>query len=193
MVYEVNFFQIFLFASSVLTAGYAALTDIRFHKIYNHTTIPMMLAGLIFRLLFCGPLGFLDGLAGIVLGAAMGIFWFLGMLKAGDIKLYMAIGALGGARFCLITVIGSILAGGIFGAILMLLKKDGRQSFQQLKNWFINLIYTRKFYHYEPASESVRLSFGICIFIGAILAVAAFKDKIMEEIFHMLIIFNTWR
>lgn len=83
--------------AAVLAAGCGACTDLKYHKIYNKLTMPSILTGMICHLIFGG---LLSSILGILLGFLTILFCGISMLKAGDVKLYMAVGALAGWKFC---------------------------------------------------------------------------------------------
>lgn len=145
----------------------AAITDKREHKIYNKLTLPSILLGLLLNLLFFGLSGLGNSLFGLAVGMAFSVFWLLGMLKAGDIKLYMALGALCGWRFCVVVMAASVIVGGAAAVVLLFLRKTWRVTFRRLKLYFLNLYYSRSFQTYQPEEESAYFSFGCCIFAGA--------------------------
>jgi len=94
-----------------------AYTDGRGGKIFNKVTFPAMLAGLILNGAFGGTRGLLWALLGLAVG--MAIQWvpfMLGLAKAGDVKLLMAVGALKGWAFCLF----GFLYGAVAFALLIL-------------------------------------------------------------------------
>lgn len=154
---------------AVLIACVGAAMDFKTHKILNKLTVPSVLAGLILNLLFGGLAGLCNGFLGALVGFTFIFLWMLGVLKAGDVKLYMAIGALGGWRFGLNTMIFSILIGGIAAFWVMLTRKTGRMALDNLWNYIKNLFLTRRFHTYEGI-ESAYFCFGVCIAAGAIAA-----------------------
>lgn len=157
-----------VFALAAACAG--AWADLKSHKIPNRLTMPAILGGLILRLILCGLPGVLAGLAGFCMGTAFMLLWFLGALKAGDIKLYMAVGVLGGWRLCLNAAVYSILLGGLAGLFIMIGKKSQREALKRLKEYFISLFLTRQFYMYQGGQSSY-FCFGICIAGGTLAAV----------------------
>ena len=95
----------------------AAYTDLRWTKIYNAATAPVIAAGLLLNALWGSDVGLLGAVEGVAL--ALGLFMLSqvcgGCMGGGDIKLLAAIGAVGGARFlllsfCAATVIGALMA-----------------------------------------------------------------------------------
>lgn len=153
-----------------LVALAAAVTDKREHKIYNKLTMPSILLGVLFNLLFFGLSGLGNSLSGLAVGIGFSVFWLLGMLKAGDIKLYMALGALCGWRFCVSVLMASVLVGAAAAVVLLCLRRTWRVTFRRLKLYFLNLYYSRSFRTYQPEEESAYFSFGCCIFAGSLIS-----------------------
>ena len=159
-----------LYMAAILTAGCGAATDLYCHKIYNKLTISSAMAGVLLNYFFNGISGLINSFLGIFLGIICMSFWIMGMLKAGDVKLYMAIGALAGWHFCGNTIVFSIMVGGVVSAILMAVRKSGRASFRHLGIYLMNLFYTRQYHRYIPETENAYFSFGCCIFAGTLIS-----------------------
>lgn len=154
---------------AILVACISATVDFKTHKIPNKLTVNSALIGLILNLLFGGLSGLWNSFLGTLTGFTFILLWMLGALKAGDVKLYMAIGAIGGWRFGLNTIIYSIMIGGIAAFAVMLTRKSGRKSLKNLWNYTVNLFLTRKFHTYE-GDESAYFCFWVCIAAGAVAA-----------------------
>ncbi len=108
-----------LFLSLVIAlGGIAALTDFRTGKIYNWLTFPFIVGGLLYQTYLSGLTGMTDALAGCLLGLGLGFipFW-MNWLGAGDVKLMMALGSLGGGRFIQEVLILSLFLGSFMGLI----------------------------------------------------------------------------
>jgi prepilin peptidase CpaA len=94
-------------------------TDFRWLRIPNAITYPTMLVGLVLGAfealpggLFSG--GLVDHVAALVLAFALSYpFYAAGGLKAGDAKLLMAIGAVRGTSFFLVSALYGALLGGL--------------------------------------------------------------------------------
>ena len=154
---------------AILVAVAGATIDWKTHKIPNKLTVNAVLVGLILNLLFGGLGGLGRSFLGALVGFSFILLWQLGALKAGDVKLYMAIGAIGGWRFGLNTMIFSILIGGVMAFGVMLTRKSGRKSLKNLWNYAVNMFLMRKFHMYE-SDELAYFCFGICIAAGAVAA-----------------------
>ena len=151
-------------------AATASFSDLKTRKIPNKLTFSAMLLGLVLNLVFFGLKGLAGSFLGILMGFAAFILFAIGALKAGDVKLYMAIGALTGWRFCGYTIVYSIIAGGAAAFVFMILRKSGRTALKNLKNYFLNMFYSRRFYMYQPQEATSYFSFGCCILAGLIIA-----------------------
>ena len=160
---------IILKGAAVAVAAAASITDLKTRKIPNKLTFSAMLAGLACNLVLFGFKGITGSFLGILMGFAAFIFFAIGALKAGDVKLYMAIGAFTGWRFCGYAIVYSILVGGVASFIFMLLRKSGRPALKNLKNYFVNMFYTHHFYMYQSQDTSSYFSFGCCILVGLVI------------------------
>jgi prepilin peptidase CpaA len=97
----------------------AAATDLWRFKVYNALTLPMLAVGLVAS----GWSGGLAGLGSSLLGASIGLvvlaaFFALGGVGAGDVKLYVAVGAWLGPWPMLQVFAASALANGAYAVIL---------------------------------------------------------------------------
>ena len=155
---------------AVAAACACACVDLRTKKIPNQLTLPAAVAGMVINLIFGGFSGLLTSLLGRGAGFACVSLWFVGGLKAGDVKLYMAVGALGGWRYAMNAIMYSILIGGGTAFFLMLSRKSGRTSLKNLWNYCFNMWLTRRFWMYEGNGQSSYFCFGSCIAAGAIAA-----------------------
>lgn len=158
---------IFLKTIAVILACVGGGVDLKIHKIPNKLTVPGMLSGIVLNCVLGGIGSGVNSLAGIGVGFLAFVLFAIGGLKAGDVKLYMAVGAFGGWRFSLETMITSILIGGLAAFLVMLMRKSGWKAFNNLWTYLINMIYIRKFYMYQAENESSYFSFGCCIALGA--------------------------
>jgi prepilin peptidase CpaA len=99
----------------------ASATDLWKFKVYNVLTIPMLLSGLVVSTL----LGGWDGLASSLMGAGLGfgllvVFFAVGGVGAGDVKLLTAVGAWLGPYLTYQVFVASALFQGIYAMALLI-------------------------------------------------------------------------
>lgn len=156
---------------ALLTACAGAYMDLKTRKIPNRLVLPAMIAGLALNAVAGGVMGIWGSFAGIIVGFSMIVLWMLGAFKAGDVKLYMAIGAIGGWQFVLNAILASILVGGAAGLFLMAVRRNGRKSLKRFWNYGVNLLLSRKFHMYLSDDEGSYFCFGCCIAVGTAMSV----------------------
>jgi prepilin peptidase CpaA len=98
----------------------AAMTDLRKFKVYNALTVPTLIGGLCFSFWSAG----ISGLSTSLLGAATGfailiVFFALGGVGAGDVKLLTAIGAWLGPIYIFEVSLASAVAAGVYAVGLI--------------------------------------------------------------------------
>ena len=99
----------------------AAIIDVREFKVHNRLTIPLVISGLLFHGIQAGFSGFAFSLAGLLVGfASLIVFYVMGGIGAGDVKLMSGVGAWLGAWLTIDVVIIAGLASGIYSLVLIL-------------------------------------------------------------------------
>lgn len=104
----------------VLTVSLAACTDLARGKVYNTLTLPAIALGLALNGVFWGATGLWDSVqAGALAFAFLIIPVAMKGMGAGDLKLLVAIGTLGGVQFLVVAFFcAAIIGGTAAGAIL---------------------------------------------------------------------------
>lgn len=103
-----------------LVALIAAATDLWKFKVYNALTLPALVAGLIISAWLGGFEGFKASLLGAGLGfGTLVVFFVLGGVGAGDVKLMTAIGAWIGPALTFQVFLAAALAAGVYALILL--------------------------------------------------------------------------
>ena len=157
-----------------LTLIVASVTDVRSHKIYNWTTYPAIVAGLIGHTLLGGLTGqgsVALGLAGSLAGLAVGflpllIVYLSGGLNAGDVKLMGAVGALTGWRFTLEAMFLGFLAAALIAIVLLLRRRMLVATLRRVGQFL--LMAAARTRPPDPASaESPKVAFGLALSLGA--------------------------
>ncbi len=99
---------------------FAAVTDLRWHKIPNALTLPTMVVGMLGHTLADGLGGFLFSFGGLVLGLGVLLgFYVLGGMAAGDVKLLGAVGAILGPVEVFLVFLMTAILGGLYALGVM--------------------------------------------------------------------------
>jgi prepilin peptidase CpaA len=141
------------------------ITDVKKNKIYNWVLVPFMIGGVAVHFVYGGVISgvssIFGGLVPVVLFAP---FFIMKMFGAGDIKLFSTIGFLMGVHFSLNNIIYSfIAAAGIVMVILIIRKKQARQTFESLRN----VVLSQSMINYERGHG--KFPFATAIFLGTVL------------------------
>lgn len=146
-------------ALAVATVLLATVTDLLEHRIYNVLTFPMMLVGIVAHALASGETPWWEGLAAtFAVGAPFYILYAVRILKEGDVKLYMALGALLGLKLGGMAALMSVIAWAPIGVFVILVNRE----LKDLRNLF------RK--SYQP----LFVPFGAAIGCGTLIALRMF-------------------
>jgi len=152
----INIILIYLSISS----GY---TDYRYRLIYNTNTFGAIVTGLLLYSASFGLKGFMLSIEGLFLGISLVIiFYILGAMGGGDVKLFGAIGCLGGSSFVFQVFVYSTIIGGIMGIIYIFYKKPFLESIQKLFYMVFHPFKAHKI-------EQIYLPYGIAISLSCLI------------------------
>ncbi|MCD4825250.1 MAG: prepilin peptidase [Phycisphaerae bacterium] len=160
----------------------AAVTDVRRGKIYNWTTYPAIVIGLVGHLCMGGltgtagesdrpgAMGLLGALAGLAAGfGPLLLAWLAGGIGGGDAKIMAAVGSLTGWRFALTAIFYGFAVAAIMAIFILLRRRIVRETLSRV-GWFLWLLLVRA-KPGDPATEkSPRLPFGLALCIGSFIA-----------------------
>lgn len=109
-------------ASSALVASF---TDVRYFKVHNRLTFPLLVSGLAFHTIVAGWSGLQMSMAGGLAGLGiMLVPYVLGAMGAGDVKFVAAVGAWLGLAPMLVSLVIGCLATGVYSIVM--LARQGR-------------------------------------------------------------------
>lgn len=176
----------FILLAVLVTAAY---TDLASGKVYNWTTLPATLAGLMLGYILGGVGNFsqtlpsasalvaapavggvkqsfclLDSLLGVVLaGGVFGLFFLYGAFGAADVKLAVAIGALKGWYFALLAIGASALVGGVLALGVLVWKGKLRKG---LRDSLVAVVRPGKVVKAKEGETPARLTVPYCFAIS---------------------------
>jgi prepilin peptidase CpaA len=152
----------------------AAYTDVRYQKIFNWTTYPGVVAGLVGHTLAGGLTGHgpLElGLAGSAVGLAVGFLplmlaWLAGGIGGGDAKVMGAVGALTGWRFTLAAMLYGFAVAALMAVVVMVMRRVTRETLRRILRSMVLLFMPGG--AVDPATkDSPKVPFGLALCIGA--------------------------
>lgn len=151
-----------------LIAAISFYTDLAHRKIYNAVTVFGMLTGLGLAAVSGGFSGFISAILGMGIAILMfGWLFVFRVLGAGDVKLLMAFGALGGVRYCAETAILSLIVAAAFGVVQLIYLGKMRMFAQKLKRFFLGLFFKELVFDLPPADPSITFPFGVAMAIAS--------------------------
>lgn len=168
---DLHAFQSWAILGFSLAAG---ACDLRWGRIFNWLTLPMMISGLVAAPVVGGS----EALAGSFLGVAAGLllygwlFW-LRAIGGGDVKFLMGLGAWGGFAYVVEVALLGIVLGGVM-AVGILIVKGRMASFASRMYRFLLTLFTKELELESPKIDSrLKMLFGIPMAVAAIWAAFA--------------------
>jgi prepilin peptidase CpaA len=159
----------------IILLTFCAIIDVKKQKIPNVFTLP----AIAIALLYYGVNGGVSGLAfsagGLSIGMGMFlVFYVLGGMGAGDVKLMGAVGSILGFQATLSAILFTALAGGLYAIIILIAYPGYGKEFVKRAAVFIKgLIFSRQII-LTPANEAVykpKLYYGLAIAAGTLFSV----------------------
>jgi prepilin peptidase CpaA len=118
----------------LFAVGITAVTDIWKFKVYNVLTIPLLISGLVYNAYAHGSAGLVASLIGALFGFGILIlFYVMGGMGAGDVKLMAAVGAWLGLPQIYYVFIASSFAAGLYALYLVLTHRKFAETWLNLK------------------------------------------------------------
>ena len=148
----------------------AVASDVRFHRIPNWLTLPALLAALIASRWVGATSAPLEAAVGAALGFALLVGpYALGGMGAGDVKAMMVLGAWLGPEVTLGAAAWAVMAGGVFGLIMLVLRRELFAYAQRWSRILLSVLTLRRISYEPPAAGSIAaggIPFAAAIAVG---------------------------
>ncbi|WNS41031.1 A24 family peptidase [Paenibacillus sp. MMS20-IR301] len=151
----------------------ALFTDIRWLRIPNWITLPVLVTGMSLQLAVKGWPGLIFSLCGAAAGfALLLIMYFIGAVGAGDVKLFAGIGAWTGTVFTLQVIVYSILLGAVVGWGILFFRRGAGQKIRTMLSRTAGflLLRTTGMAAARQSSNLLRFPFMLAVYPGFICA-----------------------
>ncbi|PYV13273.1 MAG: prepilin peptidase [Acidobacteria bacterium] len=164
--------ETYLLAGGLVIALLAAFTDVRSGRIPNRLAYGALLLGLAVRTFVGGWGGLFEGLLGaLICGGIFLVFFVIGGMGAGDVKLMAAIGCWAGIRQGLVTVLATAIAGGILAVAYMVFYRRGSDTFRNMGSLMRFHLTSGLRTHPEiniKSSGAIKIPYAVAILIGTV-------------------------
>jgi len=143
----------------------ASITDLKFNKVKNPHILIFMFIGLIMNSFAFGFEGLTIAFIGVMIPLVIGYpLFLLGIIPAGDVKMFMALGAINGIHNTGRLVMITLLLGGIYSIFLLIKRKDF-SGFFSFYHYLKEMVITRKLFPYDT-QKSIRFPLAPVTFIS---------------------------
>jgi prepilin peptidase CpaA len=149
----------------------AVVTDIRSYRIPNWLTFSAMALGLSIHSVLDGQHGLIIGLEGLGVGLGLFlVFYIMGGMGAGDVKLMAAVGSFLGPHGVLYAGVITMLLGGIYAVLTMVARYGFRDTLSRA--WFLLTTWTLPEISGVAAvsHSSYQLRYAMVIALGTVLS-----------------------
>lgn len=141
--------------------------DLIWQRIPNQMILIGYLMGLTIRYMEDGSRGILIGiLSGAATIAVLYIFYMIGAVGAGDVKLFSVIGLSCGMLFMWMSAFFSLMFAGMAGAVFIMKKRQLGLRFRLLFSHIISCIRLRRIISYSALEQDGYLHYAIYISLG---------------------------
>ncbi len=161
-----------LLIGAFLCALCGAVTDIREKRIPNWLTYGGILTAFMLRAALAGWSGAKDGLEGVLFcGGIFFVFFFIGGMGAGDVKLMAAVGGFAGASHAVMVVFATAVAGGVLAIFYVVAKGRVRRTAMNMGKLLQFHLTSGAQENPElslQSSDALRLPYGVAIAAGTL-------------------------
>lgn len=165
--------QIFMDALLLALLSVAVWMDFDCYKIPNILIVFAVFSGAVLNFYRYGMRGLGDAVAGCLLPFFILLpVYALSMLGAGDVKLFMAAGAMTGLAGSILSMIAAFFIGAVISVTLMIKYRNFLKRLQFFLN-YINLLksscFLKPYYNMEKHEKGITVHFSLCIALGVCL------------------------
>lgn len=158
-----------IFISTIVISALAAFTDLWRGKVYNWLTFPAIFLGIFLSTFYFGWSGFVSSLFGVILAFFIfGWMFLIQTMGAGDVKLLMALGALGGARYSFEVAILSVLIGAAFAFVILSFKGQIFSFAKKMYRFLLSIFIKELVVELPSFNRDMKMPFAVPIAIAAI-------------------------
>lgn len=159
----------FLTNAVIVIALVATVTDVLYNKIYNWLTLPAMVLGLALGAYSNGWMGLLQSFLGIGVALILyGWMFAIRVMGAGDVKLLMAMGSLGGVIYVIDVAIFSILVGGVMALGILIFKGRIKAFARKIYRFLVSVFYKNLVLEFPEVDHKLTMPFGIAISVASV-------------------------
>lgn len=158
-----------ILASVLLVAG---VTDLQSSKIPNWLTLSAMATGLLGHSFLDGLSGLLFSAKGLGVGLALFLlFYAMGGMGAGDVKLLAAVGSFIGAEGVFSAGIMTMLLGGLYAVVVMISDGGVRESLRKMTSILKScILMSGSLDAFTPAKAQSQLRYALVIGLGTLMS-----------------------
>jgi prepilin peptidase CpaA len=151
----------------------ASVFDLRQRRIPNALTFPAMAAGIIYWSYLNGLDGFMHGSGGMLLGiGTLILFYLMGMMGAGDVKLMGAVGSFLGPQGVVVAFLYSAIVGGLYALFVLARSKALKEAAGRYGMMIRGYVGTGQLIYIPPEEGKLPpLCYGLAISLGTILSI----------------------
>jgi prepilin peptidase CpaA len=122
----------------LVAAVVAAFTDLRAFRIHNALTLPLLVSGLIYHAVLGGPAALLGSfVAAVISSGLLFLFFLMGGVGAGDVKLMAGVGTWLGMPLSLFVFLAASVGAGVYALVQIVAFGQARETWMNLKIiWF---------------------------------------------------------
>jgi prepilin peptidase CpaA len=147
----------------------ASLTDIAQRRVPNTITFPLAAFGLIYHFYMSGMNGFIFSVSGILAGGGLLVlFYLMGGMGAGDVKLMAAVGSILGPAGVLHAFVYCALIGGLYSVVVLYRHSVLRSSVERCVSAPVDFLRTGQWlWSPSPAEKKLpRMCYAVAISLG---------------------------